>query len=271
MVKRSERHRGATKSRGPAFEPYQVLAAENAPRRAPDRAVVAAILVFLGIVVGPPLLLAIRGASLARRSGWELPEFERIVYMRGGDDAGVLSALIGVMLFVGAYWLTDPRHAETISGELRLATRLAVFASAATFTLVPVMVAVDDHVGWDFFVGATGWTLSAAQALLALAAARHFERAGRRGPAIASRLLAAALPAASVATYLLKRTTYDDMRFPVSPRHAYLVLPISLAVWMGKLAVFGMLYRVLSTGTNEPTSSERAPRRSRGARRTNAD
>jgi hypothetical protein len=251
MVKRNDRARRPSKERSPALGPYQVMPAENAPRQAPERAATGAILVFAAAVVGPVVLLAIREVLFGLRFGWNLPTIAGAIKSTGAPPA--VELLLAVVLLLGARGLLARGRDHGISGELAAATWLAVVANAATFLVIGLTTWGEDSIAYDFFEAASRWTVHAAEAFLALAAARHFLRVGRSDAATAGRWLAAALPAASVAGYLLKRTTYDDMFVALPPRHAALVLPIEAALWAGKLVLFGALYLALTKRIKEQT------------------
>ena len=267
-MRRSERDGNTRKDRGSALGPYRAIPPAGAPRFRPHRAASGAFLVFAATVLGPATLVAVSYATFVLRTGHLIPSFQGIGYTSPGDPSGVLSALLWMVLVAGVHRLTAGGRADGISDGLRAATRAAVIANAANAALIVVTLALDDRTAFQFFNELSGWTLHPAEALLALVAARHLTRAGRGRAATAARCLAAALPAASVAEYLLKRTTRDDMYNTLPARHAYLVLPINVGLWIGKLVLFGALCRVLTKGTKEEEkekeeSSERDPGSSR--------
>lgn len=113
-----------------------------------------------------------------------------------------------------------------------------------------------DWPGYLSFEHASHFTRNGAEAFLSLVIARHLALLGSGGAARAARWLAAAMLAAIVAEMLLTRTTHDELFNPVPPRHAHLVLPINIALWFGKLAIFGTLWRALAKRARSVPSQE---------------
>lgn len=227
--------------------PYRASDAERAPLPPPDRLETGAVLIFLAIVVGP--LLAVVGlpvaAIVARLAGLD-PIVAAVGRLRMGAPIHVFEVLLSVMLLVGAHRITQEHRAMGISDELQGAARMFSFVRAATFTLIAVTFALGDWKGYLFFKPAGAVVRAAAEAAVTLTASRHFARLGSGRAARAGRWLAAALPAALVAEHVLTRTTYDEQFNPVPPRHANLVEPIYVAVWIGKLVFFWLLCRALA-------------------------
>lgn len=222
------------------INPYLAPAAESAPDRHTSQAHAGALMIFLASVIGPLVLSAM---------------FAVMGIVRGTVDAklvadisglGCLAAPLGMVLVVGVYRLTDKRRFEMISAELRAVTRLSAVVHAVTLALMVVAYVRRNWIDYISFEHASHFTSNGAEAFLALVVARHFALVGSGGGAKAARWLAAAMLAAIVAEILLTRRTHDEFFNPVAPRHAYLVLPISVVLWIGKLAIFGTLWRTLA-------------------------
>lgn len=236
-MKRNARKRAPRHPQGGELNPYLVSAAESAPRQQAAHAGTGARTIFLASVVGPLVLVAIAAIAGFARFG----RLERRLVEAGLLRFGWIAALLGVVLAVGAYRLTDNRRFETISDELRAVARLTTIGHAAA--VIGTALAFELRYWTEFIVfePASHYTRNVAEAVLALVAARHLALAGSGGAARAARWLAAAMLAAIAAEYLLTRTTRDDLYNPVPPQYAYMVLPITVALWVGKLAVFGTL------------------------------
>jgi hypothetical protein len=183
-------------------------------------------MVFVAAVTGPVALAAM---TVAMRVS--------------GRGTSWLGAVLGVTLAVGAYLLTDSQRFEVFSDGLRLGTRVSMVPHVAVLALVVVTYEINDWLGWRFFMKATTFTTKVAEALLALVAARNLSEAGWKVAASAARWLAVATLTAIVAGQALTHPTHDDMFNLVPSRYAYLILPLSIALWLGKLAVFGALLR----------------------------
>ncbi len=223
------------------INPYLASATESAPERRTSRADAGALMGFLASVIGPLVLSALFAVMGTVRFG--TLDVRLVADISG---LGCLAAPLGIMLAVGVYLLTDKRRFEMISAELRAVTRLSAVVHAVTLVLAVVAYVRRDWSDYISFEHASHFTGNGAEAFLALVVARHLARLGAGGAAKAARWLAAAMLAALVAEILLTRTTHDELFNPVPPRHAYLVLPISVVLWIGKLAIFGTLWRALA-------------------------
>jgi hypothetical protein len=225
MASRKKR-RAQRAVQGGEVNPYVAPEEEGAPRL--QRGNGPAALVFIALVLGPATVSAAR--FVAR--GWPT----------GPLLLGALGAMLGVMLVAGAYRLTDTGPTGPISGGLRVVARLFIAAYALALVLAVVSFVRKDGQGFAFFAyDAGGFIQNLVEASLALVAASLLAHAGSPIAARAGRWLGFAMLASIVVVPLLKRPGHDDMMFTVPNPYASLVMPMNVALWLGKLAVFGRL------------------------------
>lgn len=248
---RNQRNRGPRRLRDRENNPYLAPAAERAPRQQTGRADAGAAMIFLASVMGPLMLIAIAAVKSVVRFG----RFDAglVAHIRG---LGWLAALLGMMLVVGVYRLTDNRRFEMISDELKAVARLSAVVHAVTLALGVVAYLRGEWIDYISLDETSHFTSHGAEAFLALVLARHLALVGSGGAARAARWLAAAMLVAIVAELLLTRRTHDDMFNPVPPQYAYLVPPINVVLWSGKLAIFGALWRTLAKRAGSVPSQE---------------
>jgi len=240
-VRRKRIIRAPRRLRDRDINPYLASATESAADRRTCRPNAGALMGFFASVIGPLVL----GALFAVLGIVRLGRLDvRLVIDVSG--LGCLAAPLSIALAVGVYLLTDKRCFDMISGELRAVARVSAVVHALMLALTVVGYVRGDWSDYVFFVHASHFTGNGAEAFLALVVASHLALLGAGGAAKAGRWLAAAMLAAIVAEVLLTRTTHDELFNSVPPRHAYLVMPINAVLWIGKLALFGALWRALA-------------------------
>jgi hypothetical protein len=261
--KRSGKRKGKRPPPDRELNPYLAPAAERAPRPPVDRTRVGALIIFVAALMKPLVIAAAWAArimaplaAVGRRDAQDsLPGTggpSRVLPVVLGPH--VLAALLGVMILVGAYRLTEGQPRAVISDELKAAVRLSTIVQVVILGLLLVTFAGGDAGAAGFFAQSGNFVGGIAEVLLALVAARHLARVGSGVAARAARWLAVATLAAIVVSYLLTRPAHDDMFNQVKPLIVYSVLLVLFGVtlWIGKLAVFGWLWRALAKRADTP-------------------